>query len=251
MIRLAAITLFLVSTQAFGWDGLTAQEIVQRAHANAGGESWVRPSTLVMTGHATFFAGAKQVNNDRHEMWRVYPGSKANTHQADGKVRIRSMRGETVVFDVAFDGTHTTANGQRTAEPADSNRWAANFGFGAIRHGLDEGYTLKRLPDDAVDGRPAHFVELTDPSGRKTQFAIATDNYDVLQVGFETPRGWHNRIYSDFFRKPGVSWQQPGRVRLFYNGVKQNEVRWTDFDVNVAIDDDVFRPGVTAVSTSP
>lgn len=243
------VALLMSSATALASDWLTAREIVEHAHARAGGDTWVRPASLVMTGHATFFDGAKQVANDRHEMWRVYPSTKTNTHQADGKVRIRSMRGDAVVFDVAFDGTHTTSNGQRTEEPADSQRWAANFGFGAIRHALDDGYALKRLPDDAVDGRSAHFVALTDPSGRATQFAIAIDNYDILRVGFETPRGWHTRIYSDFFSKPGVSWQQPGRVRLFYNGVKQNEVRWTAFEINAVIDDAVFRPSVSQAAT--
>ncbi len=247
--------LVILSLPTGASDWLAARTIVERAFENAGGDIWVRPETLVMRGSATFYDGPKRVINDRHEMWRVYSATKENTHRADGKVRIRSTRGDEVVFDVAFDGTHTTSNGQRTAEPADSRRWAANFGFGAIRHALDDGYALKRLPDDSIDGRPAHFIELTDPSGRATQFAIASDNYDVLQVGFTTPRGWHTRIYSDFFRKPGLSWQQPGRVRLFYNGVKQNEVRWNDFDVNVAIDDAVFEPAVSsgskAAATAP
>lgn len=249
----------LLSFPAVASDWLSARTIVGRAFENAGGDTWVRPETLVMKGSATFFDGPKQLVNERHEMWRVYSASKTDTHRADGKVRIRSMRGDAVVFDVAFDGVHTTSNGVRTEEPADSRRWAANFGFGAIRHALDDGYALKRLPDDSVDGREAYFIELTDPSGRATQFAIASDNYDVLLVGFETPRGWHTRIYSDFFRKPGVDWQQPGRVRLFYNGVKQNEVRWTQFDINTAIDDSVFTPvventreeAVTKDATSP
>lgn len=42
----------------------------------------------------------------------------------------------------------------------------------------------------------------------------------------------------------GTAWSQPGRVRLYYNGVKQNEVRWTDFAVNEPIDAAVFQyPG--------
>ena len=61
-------------------------------------------------------------------------------------------------------------------------------------------------------------------------------------VGFETPRGWHERRYSEFYSRPGLSWSQPGRVRLFYNGIKQNEVIWTDFGVDETIPAQWFRP---------
>jgi hypothetical protein len=54
----------------------------------------------------------------------------------------------------------------------------------------------------------------------------------VLYAGFDTPRGWHERRYSDYYRKKGGPWAQPRRVRLYYDGVKQNEIIWTDFEVN-------------------
>jgi hypothetical protein len=62
----------------------------------------------------------------------------------------------------------------------------------------------------------------------------------VLYAGFDTPRGWHERRYSDYYKKNGGPWAQPRRVRLYYDGVKQNEIVWTDFEVNADMSGVVF-----------
>ena len=220
---------------------LSAVDIVQRAHTAAGGDAWVRPRSLYLSGNSTFFEGTERNHFDRHEMWRIYPRAKASAHRADGKVRIRSSRDGVVGLDLAFDGQRTYVNGVATDESGDSRRWASNFGFGVIRHALNPGYAVTRLPDDQVDGRQTFTVRVTDPEGTHTIFGIAHADYAILMVGFDTPRGWHERIYSNFFSKPGIAWNQPGRVRLYYDGVKQNEVRWTDFVANQPIDPTMFR----------
>ena len=63
----------------------------------------------------------------------------------------------------------------------------------------------------------------------------------MLKVAFATPRGWHERYYSDFFRKPGMDWSQPSRIRLFYDGVKQNELFWQDFEIGKTYPETLFR----------
>ena len=250
---IALFVLFFAGGAHADADELDARQIVERAHAAAGGEFWVRPRTLRLEGHADFYReGHRPVRHERHAMWRVYSTSKSTAHAASGRVRIDSYRGGEPAMIIAYDGRHTysvtpgTEPGQprvyRTAEPADSRRWQSNFGFGVIRHALDDGYLLERLADDQVDGRPAHIVRVTDPGGGETLFGIAIDDYAILMVAFDTPRGWHERRYSDFFSRPGVSWVQPGRVRLFYRGIKQNEVIWTSFAVNEPIGIEWFRP---------
>ncbi len=220
---------------------LPAAEIIARAHAAAGGETWARPASLFMSGYSVMYRDGAAATYDRYEMSRVYPARKGDAHKADGKVRIEAWRDGERAFVIAYDGERTyDANGPVTDQSANA-RWASNFGFGAIRHALDEGWSQRRLPDDLVDGRLAHVVELTDPSGGTTRFAIAADDYAILYVGFDTPRGWHERRYSEFFTRPGRSWVQPGRVRLYYDGVKQNEVIWEDFDLDVDFSDDRFR----------
>ena len=223
-------------------DALSARTIVERAHAAAGGDAWVHPTSLYLVGTSTFFEGTAKTHYDRHEMWRVYPSEKTSAHSADGMVRIRSASKGVALFDLAFDGETTWLNGEASHEPADSRRWASNFGFGVIRHALDEGYSLTRLPDDSVDAVPSFMVQVRDPTDTETMFGISMASYEILMVGFQTPRGWHQRIYSEFFSKPGIPWRQPGLVRLYYRGVKQNEVRWSDFRVGEVIDPSVFRP---------
>lgn len=221
---------------------LTAKDIIVHAHAAAGGATWQKPRSLFMRGYAVFYRGAEATEYDRYEMSRVYPTSKTRAHAADGKVKIEAWRGAQRTFLIAFDGAHTyDANGRLNSEQA-NDRWSASFGFGAIRHALDAGWTQVRLPDDLVDGRPAYFIELTDPSGAMTRFGIENETYRILYVGFDTDRGWHERHYSAFFTKPGVEWVQPGRVRLFYNGVKQNEVIWTDFSLDAQFGVGHFSP---------
>ncbi|MEM9169135.1 MAG: hypothetical protein AAGC56_05730 [Pseudomonadota bacterium] len=219
---------------------VSAVTIIERAHAASGGAPWVRPTTLKMTGYGVFYRGGETRVYDDYTMLRVYPKGKADARVADGKVRIEGKKDGRTVFLIAFDGERTyDASGPLSDQSANA-RWAANFGFGAIRHALDDGWAQKRLPDDLIDGRPAHFVELTDPAGGVTRFGIDAETYAVLYVGFDTDRGWHERRYSNFFKKPGVSWVQPGRVRLFYDGVKQNEIIWTDFEVDAELADDLF-----------
>jgi len=219
---------------------LSATEIMQRAHQAAGGTNWVKPESLVMTGYGIFYQGDKAVINDRHQMWRIYPAIKNDAHQADGKVRIDSFRGGQRIFQLSYDGSTTYNHNGPLLDQADSERWQANFGFGVIRFALEPGYALRRVADDLVDGKPVYNIKVVDPGQGETLFSISQLDYAILRVGFDTPRGWHERLYSDFFTKPGVSWNQPGRVRLFYNGIKANEIIWTDFMVNEKIDPQLF-----------
>jgi len=50
------------------------------------------------------------------------------------------------------------------------------------------------------------------------------------------------RTYDDFITLTNTRWLQARHVTLYYNGVKANEVFWTDTKVNAAIDDALFTP---------
>lgn len=211
---------------------LSPVEIMSRAHEAAGGDVWVRPQSLAMEGYAVFYKGSQSVTHESHRMWRVYDAAKTDAHKVDGKVRIESILNGRAVIDLSYDGqtTYTPQGGQPKSES--DKRWSSNFGFGVIRHALDENYSLERLPDDLIDGKAAYMIKVIDAAGGETQFGIAQDDYKVLKVGFDTDRGWHERIYSKFYSNPDESWVQPGRVRLYYNGVKANEVIWTSYAIN-------------------
>ena len=222
---------------------LSGGEILRRAYATAGGDLFVRPGSLFLSGYNLIRpGGADERRWDRYAMWRVFAGDKADAHVASGMVRIEAWSGEELALLLAFDGEQSyDRNGLMTDQSANA-MWSANFGFGAIRHGLDDGWTQTREADDLIDGEPAFFVTLTDPSGGETLFAFRQSDYAILYVGFDTPRGWHERRYSHFFRMPGSDWMQAGRVRLFYDGVKANEAIWTHYEIGAEYPRDVFQP---------
>lgn len=221
-------------------EDLSATDIMTRAHEAAGGETWSRPKSLAMDGYAVFYKGGQSVKHEHHRMWRVYDATKTDAHKVDGKVRIESILNGRPVINLSYDGETTyTPQGAQPKSESDK-RWSSNFGFGVIRHALDAGYSLERLPDDLIDGKPAFMIKVMDAAGGETQFGIAQADYKILKVGFESPRGWHERVYSNFYSNTGENWVQPGRVRLYYNGVKANEVIWTSYAINRELPDCLF-----------
>lgn len=218
----------------------TAEHIMKRAHEHAGGTFWSRPKSLSLKGYGYFYKNGVRSTHERHEMYRVFEDAKEEAHAANGKVRIESYKNGQPIILITFNGEHTyDLNGQREKSKADE-QWSSNFGYGVIRHALDPGYSLERLPDDTVDGEDAYFINVIDPRGGKTIFSIAKRDYKIIKVAFDTPRGWHERIYSNFFTKEEYNWQQSGLVRLYYNGTKSNEIIWEDFDVNKTLPDSLF-----------
>ena len=254
MKRLASVALAVVLTAPAAakepaYPGLyphaperSAADILAEAYAAAGGESWRRPKTLKLTGYAVMHRGGAATTYDSYEMWRVYDWRKQAAHEADGKVRIQAKKDGKTVLLLIFDGEKTYDLDGEVADATAGRQWASNFGFGAIRHGLDEGWTATRLPDDMMDGKAVYTIELKDPKGGVTRFAIDQASHQLVYAGFDTPRGWHERRYSDYYRKKGVAWAQPRRVRLHYDGVKQNEIIWTNFELDVPMPDELFRP---------
>jgi len=225
-------------------DGIpTAKTIIERVYAAAGGETWRRPLTLYLGGYGIFYPDGTEAGrkiNERHEMYRVYPQASPLAHVANGKVRINSWRGGKILFENAFDGVQTYTQAGPTGTAGDSREWKENFGFGIIRYALDPGMTLTRLPDDSVEGRATYTIRVSDTGEGTTLFSIDKENYRVLKIGFATPKGWHERLYSEFIDQSSPRWVQPMRVRLYYNGIKQNEIVWQKFEVNKPIADAVF-----------
>jgi hypothetical protein len=102
------------------------------------------------------------------------------------------------------------------------------------------------MTDDQVEGHPCHFIRVRDPSGTATLFGIDAQDYSVRSAAWQTPRGWHQRLYSDFYRLQGSGFLQPGRVRHYYDGVKSVDIRWTSAAIGDPIADDVFVLGTAS-----
>ena len=222
----------------------TARQIVERVHAAAGGAAWLEAGTNVMRGDATLCRDgdpARCVHADRYVMYRVYPTELAHgAHAGSGKFRLDAYSGEQRLFEVSFDGTRSyDQDGPLPPERAASDETSA-FGFSAIRFALRPGFEVERLTDDAVEGRPSYFVRVRDPSGTRTLFGIDRQDYTVRSAQWQTTRGWHMRLYSDFYRLEGSGFLQPGRVRHFYDGVKTVDIHWRSAEVGQPIPDSTF-----------
>jgi hypothetical protein len=246
------ICLSLVAARAAA-EELTAVQIVERAHAAAGGHAWLAAGTNVMRGYATLCRDgdpARCVHSDRYEMYRVYPTKlEHGAHAGSGKFRLDAYAGDRVLFKVAFDGERSyDQNGPVPPERASSDEISA-FGFSAIRFALQPGFSVERMTDDQVEGHPCYFVRVTDPTGTRTLFGIDQQTYAVRSAGWQTPKGFHQRLYSDFY-KVGGHFVQPGRVRHFYDGVKAVDIRWTSAEIGRPIPDATFVLGPSVESGS-
>lgn len=229
---------------------MDGQMIIARAHEAAGGEAFVNPGALFLSGYNIIYSrdGGAQTW-DQYAMWRVFADEKSDAHAANGKVRIEAWTNDKLVMLLSYDGEATYNKSGRMEDQSANAMWSNNFGFGAIRNALDEGWRQARRSDRTIDGKPAYMVQLTDPAGGTTLFGIDRSSYQILYVGFDTPRGWHERRYSGYFSKPGTPWQQAGRVRLYYDGILANEAVWTDFELGKSYADDTF--SVTEVPSEP
>lgn len=222
-----------------------AATIVRNAIAAHGGEVWRDPGTLVLSGEAVFFdpaTGAVRSRADDYRMWREFERGRRMAHGAEGKVRIVARSGERLIFEVGYDGEATwTQDGIMPRDAADAF-WANNFGFGIIRSALDEGFTLQRAPSRNIGGHSVDLVRVIDPQGQQTLFGFDRESGFIRYLGFDSPRGWHERLYDDFVRLPESGWVQAREVTLLYDGVKNNTVNWREVRVGEAIDAAVFTP---------
>ena len=222
---------------------LSGSAIVSRAHEVAGGAVWQRPVTLHLRGRATVYENgvlATRTVADHYELWRVFPAWNSTAHNPSGKVRIDAYSGGHTLFQIAFDGKNTYNQNGLVPGAKASVEWSEAFGFGIIRFALDKGFSITRLADDQVEGHPSFNILVRDPAGGTTLFWIDSKSYAIRKVGFDTPRGWHERIYSDFVYLEHPHFQQATRVRLFYRGALTNDITWEKYEVNVPIADSVF-----------
>ena len=220
------------------------RDIVAAALEAHGGDLFLDPVTLTLAGEAVFYdprTGLVRSRADDYRMWRAMERGRTEAHGADGKVRIIARSGDTVLFEVGYDGETTwTQDGIMPQAEADAY-WASNFGFGIIRSALDDGFTLSRAPDRDIMGRPTQIVRLTDRAGQDTLFGVDAASHRITYMAFAAPRGWHERLYSDFVVLPS-GWAQAREVTLLYDGVVSNTVYWREVRVGEEIDPAVFTP---------
>jgi hypothetical protein len=224
----------------------TPAQIIDRALEDAGGQQYRYPGSYHFTGVYLDYRGKSVAEvHQPYELWRVQPRDHPRGRYADGKIRVSTFLNGKPSLQLAFDGAKTYDIKGPTGEGGEAAFWRTTMGFGMIRFALSPGYSLTRLADDKVDNEPVRMIRVTDPSGESAVFSVRKSDYRVVRVSFPTPRGLHERIFSEFFTKPGSSWVQPGRVRSFINGEKEAEFVWTDYEIGIPLKDDLFviQPG--------
>lgn len=178
---------------------------IEPAIAARGGKVWLTPRTLALSGEATFYdreTGAVRSRAEDYRMWRAFDPDRARAHEVSGKVRIVAKSGERVLFEIGYDGDTTwTERGIMPKARADEC-WANNFGFGAVRQALGEGFALHHAPSRDILGRETHLVSIVHPQGAKTLFAFDKASGLITYLAFDTPRGFHERLYADFVVLP-------------------------------------------------
>lgn len=239
-ITLACICAFATISPA---KAESPRAIIEAAVSAHGGDLWLEPGTLFLSGHAVFFSSDStdpRLRVDDYKMWREFDADRKVAHGADGKVRIRAQTGERIVFEVGFDGETTwNERGIVPREEADAF-WASNFGFGIIRSALHDGFTLEAAPARVLGGHDIDLVRIIDPQGGATLFGIDRESHFIRYMAFRTPRGWHERLYDDFIRLPDSGWVQARTVTLLYDGVKSNTVYWEKVEVGAPLDAQIF-----------
>ncbi|MGA0098822.1 MAG: hypothetical protein ACO3LH_05015 [Steroidobacteraceae bacterium] len=224
-------------------ESASARQVVDWAVDRAGGEAWLHATSNRMEGWAVLCRQGRAeqcIRADRYVMHRQYPRDVAATHAGTGKFRLDAEVGERVLFRASFDGTRSyDANGPLPPQDARSAE-ASAFGFSAIRFTDAPGFKLERLVDDEAEGHPCFTLKVVDATGSATVFWIDRESGYIRKAAWDTPKGWHERVYSDFYWVPDPGFLQPGRVRLYYAGAKEVDIRWTSATLNETYDDALF-----------
>ena len=222
----------------------TPREVVERGLDAHGGDVFVDPGTLYLQGTATFYSpedGSIRSVADDYRMWRAFERGRTVAHGADGKVRILARNHEATIFEIGYDGATTwTQDGIMPKDIADAY-WSNNFGFGIIRSALDDGFVLSRAPSRKLNGNPIDLIRLTDLNGQETLFGFDQASGLIRYMAFDSPRGFHERLYDDFLVLPQLGWVQARSVTLMYDGVVSNRVHWQVVRVGEPIANDIFK----------
>ena len=247
LLTAIAMCLALAMAPARADSTQTARELVERGLAAHGGEAFLDPETLQLEGTAVFFdsaTGKVRSTADDYRMWREFERGRRVAHGADGKVRIVAKDGESVLFEVGYDGETTwTQNGIMPKAQADAY-WASNFGFGIIRSALDNGFALIMMPPRTISGHEISLIRITDPGGQATLFGFDIESGFIRYMAFDSPGGFHERIYDDFIRLPESGWVQARSVTLLYDGIISNTVFWETVTIGEPIAPAIFTPPV-------
>lgn len=228
----------------------SAATILKMVTAANGGDTWQQPQTLQLNGTAiwTPFGKTDSTNKiyfDDYAMYRVFPTDNDAARKANGKIRFDARYGDILYMQLIFDSAVSRNFLSERAKPYQKYfAWSNNFGFSIIRFALRDSFVIQKLTSDQVEGFDCYVVQVTDPKKMVTTFWIDQKTFYIRSVGFVTDLGWHQRIYSNFKKIQLPSnrfFVQPGRLRIYFEGIKWMDIDWQKAKVSEAIADKVFQ----------
>lgn len=113
-----------------------------------------------------------------------------------------------------------------------------------LRHhpfGAGGGFALHHAPARDIAGRETRIIRIRDPQGQQTLFGFDAESGFITYMAFDAPRGWHERLYSDFVRLEN-GWVQARQVTLLYDGIIANSVFWSNTRIGEELDPGLFQP---------
>ncbi len=248
-MKTTLIIFLFLTNKLTAQNNLTGKEILEKTTIANGGDSWQKPQTLQLSGHATWTPFGKtdtsSIYFDTYKMFRIFPSENNAARIANGKIKFIAKYADSLYMQLIFDSKTTQNYLSNRAKPFQKYfSWGNNFGFSIIRFANKDSFKVERLVDDQVEGNSCYTVSITDPKQFVTTFSIDKKSFYIRGVSFITDIGYHNRIYSDFEKiklKGGKYFVQPKRLRLFFDGFKWMDINWLNNKVNEPISDEIFQ----------
>jgi len=158
----------------------------------------------------------------------------------------RKMPDRTI--SVGFDGNtvwmldSTTGTAQKMSGPqADATRDEATFDPLFLSY-KDRGYQIELVGNETLDGVAVHHLRVTKKNGPvEDHYLHAETGLEFRTVTVMEQAGMKAELRTDFADyRPVDGMQVPFSIRQFRNGTPVVQVKLTEFEFNVPIDDEMF-----------
>ncbi|MEA2603358.1 MAG: zinc protease [Acidobacteriota bacterium] len=211
-----------------------ALDLLRQAQAALGGKAFVEQKTQISKGSASITPpGAPQpVPVPSIVTYRQYPDAE--------RTEMNTSMGSMIQ---AYDGSSGWRQmGSQTMDATGPMKERHLYGFDLLRQVGQPGYTAHSLPDESINGKPAHVVELADSQGHATRFYLDAGTSQVAKVAYETNGQKVEILYSDYRDVNGV--KVPFKNEVSQDGTPVLKVELSEVQVNAPVDAGVFKkPG--------
>jgi zinc protease len=215
-------------------DQAKALEVIKKAQAALGGKAFLEQKTQIAKGSGSMSPpGVPQpMPIPSITAYRVLPNKERTEIQLPMGTMIQVFNGTTGWMSLGPQSRDTTAQGKEEQL----------YGFDVLRQAGQPGYTVRPLPDGDVAGKPVKIVEIADAQGHATRFFIDPQTSLVTKVAFEINGQTTEAVYTDYREVSGI--KIPFQTNVSQNGQPFVEIKYSDVQVNVPVDEGLFKkPG--------